>query len=128
MKIAFPLANERELSVDFMHSRFIGIYDDASEKTDLIPVHGIKQNVGVTLFFDALLSQGLKFVVSPFYSYMTLRVFKENGIGTLKAVSTDLVENINYYKNSSLKPFDVYDSFHIRDCVRDCSGCGSSCS
>jgi predicted Fe-Mo cluster-binding NifX family protein len=128
MKIAFPLLNERELAQDFAHSHYIGIYDDTNQKTELIPVKGIKQDVGITLFFDSLSSQGLKFVASPFFSYMTLRVFKENQIETLKAVGNRFDENIKHYKNNALEPFDVYESLHMRDCVKDCSGCDSSCS
>jgi predicted Fe-Mo cluster-binding NifX family protein len=128
MKIAFPLVNERELAVDFMHSRYIGIYDDVNGKTEFIPVDGIEKHIGVALFFDALTSQGLKSVISPFYSYMSLRVFKENEIETLKAIGNNLEENIGHFKESSLKPFDVYESLINKDCVSDCSGCGSKCS
>ena len=53
MKIAFPLLNEKELAIDFVHSRYIGIYDDMDSKTNLIPLSGLEKNLGITLFFDA---------------------------------------------------------------------------
>ncbi|HEY4789089.1 MAG TPA: hypothetical protein VIH57_23735 [Bacteroidales bacterium] len=128
MKIAFPLLNEKELAVDFAHSHYIGIYDETTGATDLIPVSGIRKTVGSTLFLDGVSCQGLNFVASPFFSYMILRVFKENEIETLKAKGTSLDDNIRYFKNRTLKPFNVYESLLIGDCVRDCTGCGSSCS
>ena len=124
MKIAFPLLNEKELAIDFVHSHYIGIYDDVEAKTELIPVSDIKN----TLFFDAMNSVGLRYVASPYYSYMTLRVFRENEISTLKAVSKNLEENIQHYNNQSLKPFDVYESFKVDECSKSCMSCGSSCS
>jgi Uncharacterized conserved protein len=128
MKIAFPLLNEKELAVDFAHSHYIGIYDETEGATDLIPVSDIRKTVGSTLFLDSVSCQGLNFVASPFFSYMTLRVFKENEIETLKAKGTSLDDNIRYFKNRTLKPFNVYESLLIGDCARDCTGCGSSCS
>lgn len=128
MKIAFPLQNEKELAIDFVHSRYIGIYDDEEGHTEFIPVSEPGKKAGTTLFFDVMTSKGLTSVVSPFFSYMTLRVFRENDIETLKAVSSSLDENIRFFKDQSLKPFDVYESLLIGECARDCSGCGTSCS
>lgn len=128
MKIAFPLLNEKELAMDFIHSRYIGIYDDKEHKTDLIPLSGIEQKLGITVFFDTLTSQGLTSVVSPYYSYMSLRVFKEYEVETLKAMSNNLDENIKHLKEKALKPFNVYESLLIGDCAKDCNSCGTSCS
>ncbi len=128
MKIAFPLLNEKELAIDFVHSDYIGIYDDVEGRIELISISGIEKKVGITLFFDTMTGQGLKSVVSPYYSYMTLRVFKENKIETLKAISSNLDENIRFFKDRSLKPFSTYESLLIGECAKDCSGCGTSCS
>jgi predicted Fe-Mo cluster-binding NifX family protein len=128
MKIAFPLLNEKELAIDFVHSSYIGIYDDTDSKTNLIPLSGLEKNLGITLFFDAITNQGLKSVASPYYSFMSLRVFKENNIETLKAISTNLDENIRHFKSMSLKPFDTYESMLGGECAKDCKSCGTSCS
>jgi len=128
MKIAFPLLNEKELAIDFVHSHYIGIYDDVEGKTELISLSETEKRVGNTLFFDTMINHDLKSVASPYYSYMTLRVFRENEIETLKAVSSNLDENIRYFRENSLKPFDIYESFPMNECSKSCSSCGTSCS
>ena len=90
MKIAFPLLNKNELAIDFAHSNFIGVYDDTEVDVKLIPLNGIEQELGIINFFDLMVSSGLNSVASPYYSYMALRVFKENKIETYKAKGTDL--------------------------------------
>lgn len=128
MKIAFPLLNENELATDFAHSLYIGIYDNVDCDTVLIPIADIRGNLGVTLFFDEMVTEGLKYVASPYFSYMTLRVFRENDIIALKANSKNLQENIRQFNNQLLKPFDVYESLMVGECTKSCSSCGSSCS
>jgi hypothetical protein len=128
MKIAFPLLNENELAVDFAHSLYIGIYDSVDSSTVLIPIADIRSNPGVTLFFDEMVTEGLQYVASQYFSYMTLRVFRENDITALKANSTNLQKNIQQFNNQMLKPFDVYESLMINECAKNCSSCGSSCS
>jgi len=128
MKIAFPLLNEKELAIDFVHSHYIGIYDDVEGKTELISVSETGKKVGNTLFFEVMTSKGLKSVISPFFSYMTLRVFKENNIETFKAISSNLEENIKYIKTQSLEPFNIYESIQVNNCKRECSSCGTTCS
>lgn len=128
MKIAFPLLNETELAIDFAHSHFIGLYDDVENKTELIPVFEIRKNADLIMFFDSMTVNGLKSVASPYYSYMTLRIFKENEINTLKAEGRSLEENIHHYNSQSLKPFNVYESLLVGECAKSCSSCGTSCS
>lgn len=128
MKIAFALMNEKELAVDFAHSHYLGIYDEEKDKTEVIPLAGIDQKSGVTALFHTMTNEGLSSVVSTYYSYLTIRVFKENNIETLKAIGTNLEENINRFKSGQLKPFELYESLLIGECAKDCAGCGSSCS
>jgi hypothetical protein len=127
MKVAFPLINEKELAVDFVHSHFVGIFDDVKNRTDLLPIAGIEKNVGITVFFDAMTSQGLKFVVSPHFSFMSLRVFKENNIEPYKAEGVSLQDNIDLFKTAALKPFDIRESYLGGECARECGSCGSTC-
>lgn len=128
MKIAFPLLNENKLAIDFAHASYIGIYDDKENTTELIPLLEMTLKSGVSVFFDALISQGLTSVISPYYSYMSLRVFKENEIETLKAMDRSLEENIRYFNEKTLKPYTIYESLQSGDCVSNCSSCGTSCS
>jgi predicted Fe-Mo cluster-binding NifX family protein len=128
MKIAFPLLNEKELAKDFVHAQNIGIYDDEDDQTEVIAISEIEKVSTITAFFDLMISTGLKSVVSQHYSYMSLRVFKENKVETLKAFSKNLNENIKLYNENALKQFDVYESLIKDDCLSDCSGCGSTCS
>lgn len=128
MKIAFPLIDKKELAVDFVHSNYVGIFDSENNKTDLLPIAGFEKNIGIVAFFDAMTSAGLNSVVSPYYSFMALRVFKENNIETYKAKGTNLQDNINFFKADSLKSFDLYESMVISPCAKDCSSCGPVCS
>jgi predicted Fe-Mo cluster-binding NifX family protein len=128
MKIAFPLLNENKLAIDFAHASYIGIYDDKENTTELIPLLEMTLKSGFSVFFDALISQGLTSVISPYYSYMSLRIFKENEIETLKAMDRSLEENIRHFNEKTLKPFSIYESLQPGDCVSNCSSCGTSCS
>jgi len=128
MKIAFPLLNEVELAEDFAHSCYVGIYDDVKNHIDLIALSEIEKNLTINTFFDALSALGLIKVVSPFYSYMSLRVFKENKIEALKAFGTKLEDNIRLLHNMELQPYNVTDSLLFGECFKDCSSCGPSCS
>ena len=128
MKTAFPLVNENELAIDFAHSKFIVIFDDAEMNTQLIPLTGIEKELGILNFFDLMVTYGLHSVVSPFYSYMALRVFRENNIETYKAEGTNLAQNISSFKTKKLDLFNVYESLLIGECAKSCSSCRPSCS
>jgi predicted Fe-Mo cluster-binding NifX family protein len=128
MKIAFPLLNEVELAEDFAHSHYVGIYDDVKNHIDLISLSEIEKHLTIQTFFDALSALGLIKVVSPFYSYMSLRVFRENKIETLKAMGTKLDENIQLLHDMELKAYNVSDSLLFGECFNDCNSCSPSCS
>ena len=128
MRIAFPLLNEKELANDFSHALHIGIYNEELDHLEMVSVPDIEQMSRVTNFIDLMISLGLESVISPHYSYMSLRIFKENRINTLKAEGLSLNQNIKLHKVKALNPFDVYESLINDDCISDCNGCGSSCS
>ncbi|MDP4207527.1 MAG: hypothetical protein Q8928_01805 [Bacteroidota bacterium] len=128
MKIAFPLRSKSELASDFAHSPIIGIYDDSTGKTETFKLAEIERSIGLHCFLDVMTSQGLKMVVSPFYSYMSLRVFKENNIETLKAIGKSMEDNIEMVKNKKLQPFDAMESLMVGECAGSCGSCGSKCS
>ncbi len=128
MKIAFPLIDQKELAIDFAHSNYIGIFDDEKNKTDLLPIAGVEKNIGIEAFFDAMTSAGLNSVISPYYSFLALRVFKENNIETYKAMGTDLQDNIDHFKANSLKSFELYKSVTVSSCTKECSSCGPVCT
>lgn len=128
MKIAFPLKNEKELAKDFAHAYHIGIYDDEDDQTEVITISEIENVSTVTVFFDLLIALGLKSIISPYYSYMSLRVFKENQIDTMKAIGVNLNYNIELHKENRLTHFNVYESLISDDCLSDCGSCGTSCS
>jgi predicted Fe-Mo cluster-binding NifX family protein len=128
MKIAFPLLNEKELSNDFSHALHIGIYNEELDHLEIISITELEKMSKVTNFIDLMISLGLSSVVSPHYSYMSLRIFKENRINTLKAVGFCLDQNIKLHRDRELIPFDVYKSLINDDCVSDCGSCGTSCS
>jgi predicted Fe-Mo cluster-binding NifX family protein len=127
MKIAFPLLNRNELAIDFVHSQYLGIFDDENNQTDILSFKGHEKNTGIVAFFDVITSAGLDSVISPYYSFMALRVFKENNIETYKAKGTSLQENINLYITNELKSFDVYESVITSPCSKNCNTCGPVC-
>ena len=128
MKIAFPLLNEKELAKDFTQAKHIGIYDEEEDHTEMISITEIEKQSTVALFFETMISLGLNAIVSPHFSNMSLRVFKENQIETLKTSGFILTQNIFLYKEKELNPFNVYESLINDGCIRDCGSCGTTCS
>ena len=126
MKIAFPLLNEKELAEDFAHANYLGIFDDRAGKTEMILLASASDNSNQV--FSTMLSSGIRAVASMFYSYMSLRVLKENSIEPLKAVSMDLEENLTEWKSNLLVPFNVYEALLTGACASECSSCGGGCS
>jgi len=128
MKIAFPLASESELATDFARSNFVGVYDVNDGNLSLISLASQTATSIPALIFEIMKQLETKWVVSPFFSFMALRVFKENNFNTLKASGTNLVENINFFKSGMLEPFSSVDAFlAIQHCKDGCSSCSSQC-
>jgi predicted Fe-Mo cluster-binding NifX family protein len=121
MKVGFPLMNENELANDFAHSKYIGICDVSTGLSEIMPIDDTLGNE--RSIFDSLLQNNLKLVISPFYSFMSLRVFKENKISTYKAKGRLVDENLLFLKSGKMKPFDIYESLLTGECARDCLGC-----
>jgi predicted Fe-Mo cluster-binding NifX family protein len=128
MKVAIPLLNKEELAIDFSHSEFIGIFDTDKNAVELLKNQTLDLKLKTMELLKNLSPVGLAYTISPFYSYMTLRILKEIKIKTLKAKGTNLKDNIKSFKESQLHPFQVDESLLYGDCYRDCSGCGTSCS
>lgn len=128
MKIAFPLINEEKLAADFAHSRFIGIYDDEINTVELLSVEKKGESDNSSTFFDLMKEANLMAVASPQFSFMSIRVFRENNIETYKAVSLSLDENIEMVKAKNLDLYAVAESKVGSGCARECSDCGPVCS
>lgn len=127
MKIAFPLKNEKDLANDFSEALFIGIYDDIQERIEYFTISTINNQIGMACFFDVMATRGLKAVISPYYNFLSVRVFKESRIEPHKAKGYNLIDNIKYYFNLELKPFELNESFEVAECSSDCRNCNSSC-
>lgn len=128
MKIAMPLINESKLAVDFTHSNFIGIYDVTEGELKMFSNDSLESKLKAMDFIKNMVTDGLVYTISPFYSYMTLKIFKENNIKALKSKGNDLNENIKSFKNSALCPFLLEESLLYGECAKDCTGCGITCS
>ena len=128
MKIAFPLLNKTDLAIDFSHSNYIGIHDLSKKSTDIIDVQSHDKRLEIMDSFRKLNSDGLIYVVSPFYSYMTLRIFKEIQIKTLKAKGIKMCENIKSFEESKLKLYEVNESLLFGPCAMDCMSCDPDCT
>jgi predicted Fe-Mo cluster-binding NifX family protein len=121
MKLAFPLKNEEDLANDFANARFIGVYDAQRMKMEIFTLADIENQMGLSSFFKVMTSQGLSATVSPFYSYLSLSVFKELNIETYKANSYHLKENIAVFHAGKLEPFDVHESLLTGMCIQKCN-------
>jgi predicted Fe-Mo cluster-binding NifX family protein len=128
MKIALPLLNEKELAIDFTHSNFIGIYDVNNNELQILNNQSLEKKLKAMELFKNMINDGLAFTISPFYSYMSLRVFKEIRIKTLKAQGISLNDNIRSFKESMLLPFNIDESLLYGECAKDCTGCATDCS
>lgn len=123
MKLGFPLINETELAHDFAHSHYIGIVDISTGVKKFLPIgNDLTSEKGI---FDSLFQNELNHVVSPFYTFTSLRIFKENKIVTYKARGKYLEDNILLYKSGQMKPFDIYESLLTGECAKDCLGCST---
>ena len=128
MKIAFPLISEIELADDFTNSSFVGVYDVDDDKLNLISLSSQTPSSSSGFIFETLKHLEAKSVVSPFYSFMALRVFKENNFNTLKAINTNLEDNIIHFKSGGLQPFNAVDAFFAnQNCKNGCLSCESQC-
>jgi len=128
MKIAFPLMTEDKLAADFAHSRFVGIYNDETNTTELISIENKESKSNGQAFFSLMINANLQSVASPQFSFMSIRVFKENNIETFKATSLSLLDNIELVKRKSLPLFAVSESRTGSGCARECGDCGPTCS
>jgi len=123
MKVGFPLQNETELAHDFAHSKFIGIIDLFTGSKKVIPVGA--DLISEKSVFDSLITNNLNEVISPFYTFMSLRIFNENKITTYKAMGKSMDENMLLYQSGKIKPFDIYSSLLTGECAKDCLGCST---
>lgn len=123
MKLGFPLKNETELAHDFSQSKILGIFDLNTGNKEFLR---IKDNLtSEKEVFDSLFRNELTQVISPFYTFMSLRVFKENKIVTFKAKGNSLDDNILLFQSGKMKPFDIYESLLTGECAKDCLGCST---
>jgi predicted Fe-Mo cluster-binding NifX family protein len=122
MKVGFPLKNEKELAKDFAHSQLIGVYDEYTGTSSFYPINESTVS-NQQYIFEQMLNHGLAKVASPFYSFMSLRVFKENNIVTYKAKGYTLDDNILLFQTGKMTPFDIYESLLTGDCAKDCKSC-----
>jgi predicted Fe-Mo cluster-binding NifX family protein len=121
MKLGFPLIDDSCLAQDFAHSKFIGIFDaNTGKKTILAQGDTLIAEKSV---FESLVYNQLTMVISPFYSFLSLRVFKENKIVTYKAVDKTMEDNIERFQSGKMKPFNVYESLLTGKCAKDCVKC-----
>ena len=128
MKIALPLISESELANDFSKSRYVGIYDVVEGNLNVISLASQTTATIQGFVFETMKNLDTRWVISPCFSFMALRVFKENKFNVLKASGTDLNENINFFKTGMLVPFSAFDAFmSSQSCTDVCSTCGSQC-
>jgi len=123
MKIAFPLLNKKVLAVDFSHSNYLGIFDTSKNETDIINIKSMDKKLKMMDSIRSMNSEDLTHVISPYYSYITLRIFKDIQIKPLKAKGINLDENIRLFKDCKLIPFEVNESLLCGECAGDCLGC-----
>jgi len=128
MKIAFPLTSESELASNFTTSRYVGIYDLAEESLNVIPLAPQPSATNQGLIFETMKRMDTRSVVGTYFSFMALRVLKENKFNVHKAIGSKLHDNIIFFKTGMLKPFSTLDVFiSHNNCADGCSGCGSQC-
>lgn len=117
MKVAFPLKNQRELAIDFGRCDSIGVFDNASNKLELLPYNASNE------LFDQISTKGVDCVVGPYFSCVSLQSFKANNIKVYKACSQCVEDNIKGLYSKVLKLFDIYDTVLVGECPKDCQGC-----
>jgi len=124
--IALPLRTKKELAIDFAHAQYICIYNEVTSQSEIIEISGNeKHNVPPNLF-EVMINQGVTTVISQYYSYMALRVFKECEMDTLKANGSVLHVNLEFYKQQQLNHFEAYESIRSSDCGKQCHSCSTS--
>lgn len=127
MKILFPLLDESFLAPDFSKSNMLGIYDESNKSVQIIHLAIQTSHNQTATVFHTILQQNVDYVVSPVFSAMSLRVFKENNITPYKAVGKSIVFNINMLVNNQLQPYNMHDTGNHTSCSSSCSSCGVGC-
>ena len=127
MKAAFPLTDKTYLAPDFSKSNLIGIYDGSTQKLEYISLSEKDEQTDLSSVFKKMIAQNVTVVISPFFNFMSLRVFRENNIQTLKSEGKSISFNLNLLIHNQLKSFDAMEAFNSGGCGSSCSSCTTTC-
>jgi len=131
MKVIIPVINKNDarnkLAGGFHNAQYLCIYDWHHHSYEWLSIDELTEKPGnLTL---ALKKRGIYTVISPQMPLMALGLFVESGFRVYRAIGTDLEENIQYFLENQLKPFEVFDAMSISACSLECSSCHSvSCN
>lgn len=126
MKIGIPLTKNNNklkelLAPSFHHTSLLGVYD--IEQNTLKTIN-LEQNGHSIDFTELLKEYEIKAVISPGYTMMVLKLFKILNISTFRALDTDIVINLESFKEGKLSRYTFADAMGASKENCDADSCG----
>lgn len=130
MKIIIPVidnnSGKNSIAAGFHKAEYVCIYDCASETYDWLRTKDLTTDAGV--FGQMLKSKEIETVISRDMPLMALGVFTDNGLKVLKALGTNLLNNIELFQKNQLEPITAQTSLEMSACGGSCKSCNTKCN
>ncbi|WP_340110836.1 hypothetical protein [Maribellus mangrovi] len=131
MKVMLPVKQEsaelRQMAEGFHNIEFVCIYDNDSKNCEWLEAKSLSKTPGG--LNSELLQRGVSTIISLNLTPMVLNLFKRSSIEVLKALSSDINENIRLFEESELPSYSTQESRSLQACNgNSCSSCSSSCA
>lgn len=128
MKVIIPVtdnqAGKNNIAPRFHNAEYVCVYDcesNAFEWHKTKEVNKSGSNLG-----EELVNKQIFSVISLQMPAMALGVFIDNGLKVYKAVGTNVLANIELFRNNQLEPYSTDESRMVSACNGSCGSCSST--
>jgi predicted Fe-Mo cluster-binding NifX family protein len=129
MRVIIPVIDNKNgknsIAAGFHNAEYVCIYDCASETYEWLPTKTITSTGRLGL---ELKSKEIGTVISRDMPLMALGVFTDNGLKVLKALGTNLLNNIELFQKNQLEPITAQTSLEMSSCGGSCKSCNTKCN
>jgi len=130
MKVIIPVIDNKSgknsIAPGFHNAEYVCIYDCKRETYEWLRTKDISSNAGI--WGQELKNKEIGTVISTNMPLMALGVFTDNGLKVLKAFGTNLLDNIQMFRNNQLKPITAQSSLEMSGCGGSCQSCNTNCN
>lgn len=130
MKVIIPVndnhTDKSSIASGFHNAEYVCIYDCINKTYEWLLTKDITSNSGKLAY--TLKSLEISTVISRNMPLMALGVLTDSGLKVLKALGTNLFDNIELFQNNQLEPITAQTSLQISSCGGSCKSCNSNCN